>query len=62
MNSIIRRLPCLTNPVIEYKTLTRMTNYFTNGTTRLNCAKIKSLVTYELFVPPQNFHSSFPSL
>jgi len=58
----VTRLPCLKNLVIEYKTLARMTNYFTNDTTCLNCAQIKSLVTYELFVPRQNFHSYFPSL
>ncbi|CAF2919463.1 unnamed protein product [Rotaria sp. Silwood2] len=58
----ITRLPCLTNLIIDYETLTNVTNYFTNDTTRLNCAKIKSLVTFELFVPPQNFHSYFPSL
>jgi hypothetical protein len=58
----ITRLPCLTNLVIECEKLTRMTNYFTNDTTRLNCAQIKSLVTYELFVPLKNFHSYFPSL
>ncbi|CAF1505986.1 unnamed protein product [Rotaria sordida] len=58
----ITRLPCLTNLLIKYKKLTRITNYFTNDTARLNCAKIKSLITFELLVPPQNFHSYFPSL
>ncbi|CAF2056181.1 unnamed protein product [Rotaria magnacalcarata] len=58
----ITRLPCLTNLIIEYETLTRMTNYFTNDTTRLNCAKIKSLATFELLVPLEHFYSYFPSL
>jgi hypothetical protein len=31
-------------------------------TTRLNCSKIKSLITYKLFVGSRNFHSYFPSL
>lgn len=58
----ITRLPCLTNLIIEYETLTRITNYFTNDTTRLNCAKIKSLVTFEPLVPSEYFYSYFPSL
>ncbi|CAF0901573.1 unnamed protein product [Rotaria sordida] len=56
------RLPCLTNLIIEYKTLVAVTNNFTNDATRLNCSKIKYLVTYEPFVRSQNFVAYFPSL
>jgi hypothetical protein len=56
------RVPCLTDLLIEYETLATVTNYFTNDATRLNCAQIKSLIIYDLFVRPQNFDSYFPSL
>jgi hypothetical protein len=56
------RLPCLTNLIIQYETLVTTTNNFTNDTKRLNCAKIKFLNTYRLFVGTENFHSYFPSL
>ncbi|CAF0787842.1 unnamed protein product [Adineta steineri] len=55
------RLLCLTNLRIEYETLATVTNNFTNDATRLNCAKIKSLVMYRKFVPPHNFFSYFSS-
>jgi hypothetical protein len=55
-------LPSLTNLEIEYEKLATVTNNFTNNATRLNCAKIKSLVIDGTFVRPQNFHSYFPSL
>ena len=58
----ITRLPCLTNLAIEYKALTTVTNNFTKAATRLNCAKIKSLVTYQVIDYPQHFYSYFPSL
>ncbi|CAF3295900.1 unnamed protein product [Rotaria socialis] len=56
------RLPRLTNLVIEYKKLVVVTNNFTNDMTRLNCAKIKSLITHKTFVRSQNFNSYFPCL
>ncbi len=56
------RLPCLTNLIVGYKTLVTVTNNFTNDATRLNCSKIKSLITHQLIVPSQNFVSYFPSL
>ncbi|CAF1424026.1 unnamed protein product [Rotaria sordida] len=56
------RLPCLTNLIIRYETLLIVTNNFTNNATRLNCSKIKSLVTHKLFVGSQDYHSYFPSL
>jgi hypothetical protein len=55
-------LPCLTNLEIRYDALAAVTNNFTNDVTRLNCAKIKSLITHEIIVHPQNFYSYFPSL
>jgi hypothetical protein len=56
------RLPCLTNLKIGYQALAAVTNNFTNETTRLNCAKIKSVEAYEPIVRPQNFDSYFPSV
>jgi hypothetical protein len=56
------RLPCLTTLQIGYKTLTTVTENFTNHATRLNCTKIKSLITNQPFVRSQNFDSYFPSL
>ena len=56
------RLPSLTNLVIRYQTLSSVTNDFTNDATRLNCAKIKSLVTRQRVAATQNFYSYFPSL
>jgi len=56
------RLPCLTNLTVEYETLLTVTNNFTNDAMRLNCSKVESLVTYELFAGSQNYHSYFPSL
>jgi hypothetical protein len=55
-------LPCLTNLIVMYDSLTVVTNYFTNDVTRLNCTKIKSLITHEILVASQNFYSYFPSL
>ena len=54
------RLPCLSELLIEYETLTTVTNNFTNDALRLNCAKIKSLYTCDPLVRPQNFYSYFP--
>jgi hypothetical protein len=56
------RLPCLTNLIIGYKLLITVTKNFTNDSTRLNCSKIKSLITHELIVRPEKFDSYFPSL
>ncbi|CAF4352333.1 unnamed protein product [Rotaria sp. Silwood2] len=52
----------LTHIIIEYKTLTSVTNDFTNDRSRLNCSKIKFLLTCELLVRSPNFDSYFPSL
>jgi predicted metallopeptidase len=56
------RLPCLTKLIIRYETLEVVTNNFTNNTTRLNCARIKSLDIYKQFPDTKNFHSYFSSL
>jgi hypothetical protein len=48
-------LPSLTNLTIQYEALETATNYFTNDAARLNCAKIKSLVTYKLFAGTQTY-------
>ncbi|CAF3025499.1 unnamed protein product [Rotaria sp. Silwood2] len=47
----------LTHLIIEYKTLTTVTNDFTNDRTRLNCSKIKLLLTCEPLVRSPNFVS-----
>ncbi|CAF1453800.1 unnamed protein product [Adineta steineri] len=56
------RLPCLTNLIVKYEKLLTVTNNFTNDAARLNCSKIKSLVTYRLFAGSQDYYSYFPSL
>ncbi|UJR30029.1 hypothetical protein I4U23_017574 [Adineta vaga] len=62
LSNKITRLPCLTNLTIWYPALLSVTKNFTNDDTRLNCSKIKYLVTHEPFVRSQNFVSYFPSL
>jgi hypothetical protein len=56
------RLPRLLKLHVSYDTLTMITNNFTNDLARVNCSKIRHLVTKELYVPPKNFHSYFPLL
>lgn len=56
------RLTCLTDLLICYNTLEMVTNYFTDDTMRLNCAKIKTLTTYSSLASSQDFYSYFPSL
>ncbi|CAF4129116.1 unnamed protein product [Rotaria sordida] len=55
-------LRCLSHLIIKYETLTTVTNYFTNDSTRFNCSKIKSLGICGPFVRSQNFNSYFPFL
>ena len=55
-------VPRLTNLIVPYKRLVAATNDFTNEATRLNCASIKFLNTYEQFVGTEHFYSYFPSL
>ncbi|CAF4623571.1 unnamed protein product [Rotaria sp. Silwood2] len=54
-------LPSLLDLCIEYKSLTIITNNFTNNRIRRNCAKIKKLYV-EKFLRPKNFHQYFPLL
>lgn len=54
-------LPSLLSLTIRYKLLKMATNNFTNDTTRFNCARLRSLVIHGSYVPPDNFHSYFPS-
>jgi hypothetical protein len=48
--------------IIDYKTLVSVTNNFINDVTRLNCSKIKPLITHQLIVRSQIFFSYFLSL
>jgi len=54
-------LPCLLNLKIIYESLVMITNNFTNDLTRLTCAPLQSLIIYGSYVPPENFHTYFPS-
>jgi hypothetical protein len=54
-------LPCLLILKITYESLVMITNNFTNDLTRLTCARLQSLIIYGLYVPPENFHTYFPS-
>jgi hypothetical protein len=53
-------LPRLLNLCIEYKSLAKITNNFTNNTERFNFSKLKCLDLCQPFVPPENFHQYFP--
>ncbi len=55
------RLPCLLVLKITYESLSMATNSFTNDATRVNCARLQSLIIYGSYVRPQNFHTYFPS-
>ncbi|CAF2587448.1 unnamed protein product [Rotaria sp. Silwood2] len=55
-------LPRLLNLCMEYKSLTMITNNFTNNPTHFNFGKLKSLDICESFVRPENFHEYFPLL
>ncbi|CAF3975240.1 unnamed protein product, partial [Rotaria sordida] len=56
------RLPRLLTLNIRYKTLTKVTNNFTNNATRLNCSKLKYLHVNKFYDLPSNIHQYFPSL
>jgi hypothetical protein len=56
------RLPRLLELHVGCDTLTMITNNFTNDLARVNCSKIRHLVTKELYVPPKDFHLYFPLL
>ncbi|CAF3888562.1 unnamed protein product [Rotaria sp. Silwood1] len=55
-------LPHLLNLFMEYKSLTMITDNFTNNRTHFNFGKLKSLDVCESFVRPENFHEYFPLL
>ncbi|CAF2684152.1 unnamed protein product [Rotaria sp. Silwood2] len=55
-------LPRLLNLSMQYKSLTKITNNFTNNAMDFNCSKLKSLGIYQPFVRPKNFHQYFPLL
>jgi hypothetical protein len=55
-------LPCLLNLSMQYKSLTRITNNFTNDPMDFNFSKLKSLGIYQPFIRPKNFHQYFPLL
>ncbi|CAF1401937.1 unnamed protein product, partial [Rotaria sp. Silwood1] len=54
-------LPRLLILNIRYKTLTKVTNNFTNNAARLNCSKLKYLHINGTYDLPSNFHQYFPS-
>jgi hypothetical protein len=55
-------LPCLLDLSIKYKSLTIVTNNFTNDATRLYCSKLKGLHTNKPLVRPKHFDEYFPLL
>jgi hypothetical protein len=55
-------LPHLLHLSIQYKSLTTITNNFTNDAMDFNFSKLKSLGVCQPFVRPKNFHEYFPLL
>jgi hypothetical protein len=55
-------LPRLVNLSVNYKSLTTITNNFTNDVALFNFGKLKSVYVCRRFVPPENFHQYFPLL
>ena len=55
-------LPCLLHLTIQYESLVMVTNNFTNDPTHFNFGQLKTLVTDQASVRPENFHSYFPRL
>ncbi len=55
-------LPYLHVIRVPYEHLTFVTKNFTNNATRLNCAKVKRVITEETMVHSKDFYLYFPSL
>jgi hypothetical protein len=55
-------LPHLNVIGVQYEHLTVVTKTFTNNATRLNCAKVKRVITEEAMVHSKDFYLYFPSL
>jgi hypothetical protein len=55
-------LPHLNVIRVQYQHLTIVTENFTNNATRLNCAKVKRVITEEAMVHSKDFYLYFPSL
>jgi len=55
-------LPRLFKLSMNYKSLTIITNNFTNDATHFNFGTVKSLHVRQSFVHPENFHEYFPLL
>ncbi|CAF2044004.1 unnamed protein product [Rotaria magnacalcarata] len=55
-------LPRLLNLRIEYESLTKITNNFTNNVTYFSFDRLRSLDVCQAFVRPENFHQFFPLL
>ena len=55
-------LPCLLDLTITYKTLTTVTNNFTNHATQLCCSKLRRLHIKRPFVREKHFDEYFPLL
>ena len=55
-------LPRLNSLRVQYEHLTRVTENFTNNTTRLNCAKVKRLITEVIMTHSKDVYLYFPSL
>jgi hypothetical protein len=54
------QLPCLTKLRVNHEHLKNVTENFTRETTRLNCSKVKHLVTEVTPVPSEHFSLYFP--
>ena len=54
--------PRLNSLRVQYEHLTRVTENCTNNATRLNCAKVKRLITEVTMVHSKDVYSYFPSL
>lgn len=55
-------LPCLSHLTIQYQSLVMITNNFSNEPKHFNFVQLKTLVTDQSFVRPENYHSYFPHL
>ncbi|CAF4060668.1 unnamed protein product [Rotaria magnacalcarata] len=62
LNDTKTHLPRLTELKVKYVNLEIVTNNFTRGETRRNCAKIKQLIAEQFMVYPKDVHDYFPSL
>ncbi len=62
LNQTKTYLPRLTELTVNYDQLTIVTENFTRDTTRLNCVKVKQLITRKTIVHSKDFYTYFPLL